>query len=82
MIVKLLGRFPDIMERAAEQYDPSVVAKYVIDVCQIFNRYYNTTRILDGEKQEIEEKLLLVAATRTVIGKCLHLLGLRSMETI
>ncbi|BCJ87140.1 arginine--tRNA ligase [Effusibacillus dendaii] len=82
LIVKLLGRFPDIMERAAEQYDPSVVAKYVIDVCQIFNRYYNTTRILDGEKQEIEEKLLLVAATRTVIGKCLHLLGLRSMETI
>lgn len=81
-LVKLLGRFPNAMERATEQYDPSVVAKYVIDVCQLFNRYYNTTRILEGDQAEITQKLTLVAATRTVIGKCLHLLGLRSMETI
>ncbi|MFC4766934.1 arginine--tRNA ligase [Effusibacillus consociatus] len=81
-LVKLLGRFPNVMERATEQYDPSVVAKFVIDVCQIFNRYYNTTRILDGERDGIIQKLTLVSATRTVIGKCLHLLGLRSMETI
>lgn len=79
---KLLGRFPNVMERAAEQYDPSTVAKYVIDVCQLFNRYYNTTRILDGESSEVGQKLTLVAASRTVIGKSLRLLGLRSMETI
>lgn len=82
LLVKLLGRFPNVMDRAKEQYDPSVVAKYVIDVCQIFNRYYNTTRILEGERDEIVEKLALVYATRTVIGKCLRLLGLRPMETI
>jgi arginyl-tRNA synthetase len=79
---KLLGRFPNVMERAAEQYDPSTVAKYVIDVCQLFNRYYNTTRILDGESSEIGQKLALVSAARAVIGKSLRLLGLRSMETI
>lgn len=81
-LVKLLGQFPNIMGRAVEQYDPSAVAKYVIDVCQLFNRYYNTTRILDGEPNEIKQKLFLVSATRTLIGKCLRLLGLRSMETI
>ncbi|GAX88725.1 arginine--tRNA ligase [Effusibacillus lacus] len=81
-LVKLLGRFPNVLDRAREQYDPSVVAKYVIDVCQIFNRYYNTTRILEGERNEIVQKLTLASAARTVIGKCLHLLGLRSMETI
>lgn len=81
-LVKLLGRFPNAMDRATEQYDPSVVAKYVINVCQLFNRYYNATRILEGTREEIEQKLSLVAASRQVIRKCLHLLGLRAMETI
>jgi arginyl-tRNA synthetase len=81
-LVKLLGRFPNAMDRATEQYDPSVVAKYVIDVCQNFNRYYNATRILEGTREEIEQKLSLVAAVRQVVAKCLDLLGLRAMETI
>ncbi|GIM45460.1 arginine--tRNA ligase [Collibacillus ludicampi] len=81
-LVKWLGRFENVLDRASEQYDPSLVAKYVIDICQLFNRYYNTTRILEGEAEEIAQKLTLVACTRTVIGKCLHLLGLKSLEMI
>jgi arginyl-tRNA synthetase len=81
-LVKWLGRFENVLDRASEQYDPSLVAKYVIDICQLFNRYYNTTRILEGEGEEIAQKLTLVACTRTVIGKCLHLLGLKSLEMI
>lgn len=79
---KMLGRLGQTLDRAAEQFDPSVVAKYVIDVCQLFNRYYNTTRILEGEETAIRQKLGLVAATRTVIGKCLRLLGLQPLEMI
>jgi arginyl-tRNA synthetase len=81
-LVKGLGRFENVLDRASEQYDPSLVAKYVIDICQLFNRYYNTTRILEGEAEEIAQKLTLVACTRMVIGKCLRLLGLKSLEMI
>jgi arginyl-tRNA synthetase len=81
-LIKGLGRFASVLERAVEQYDPSLVAKYVIDICQLFNRYYNTVRILEGEAAEIQQKLTLVACTRTVVGKCLHLLGLQSLEMI
>ncbi|MDB5085346.1 MAG: arginine--tRNA ligase [Bacilli bacterium] len=81
-LVKLLGRLPNALDRAKENYDPSVVAKHVIDVCQQFNRYYNSTRIVDGTPEEMQQKLALVAAARIVIRRCLTLLGLRALESI
>ncbi|MGZ7246585.1 DALR anticodon-binding domain-containing protein, partial [Streptococcus pyogenes] len=46
-IIKLLQEFPNMVERAADKYDPSIIAKYAINLAQAFNKYYAHTRILD-----------------------------------
>ena len=78
-IIKLLQDFPSIIQRAAEKYDPSVVAKYAINLAQTFNKYYAHTRILD-ENPERESRLALAYATGIVLKEALRLLGVDAPE--
>lgn len=78
-IIKLLQDFPSIIQRAAEKYDPSVVAKYAINLAQSFNKYYAHTRILD-ENPERDSRLALAYATGVVLKEALRLLGVDAPE--
>ena len=78
-IIKLLQDFPSIIQRAAEKYDPSVVAKYAINLAQSFNKYYAHTRILD-ENPERDSRLALAYATGIVLKEALRLLGVDAPE--
>ncbi len=78
-IIKLLQDFPSVIQRAAEKYDPSVVAKYAINLAQSFNKYYAHTRILD-ENPERDSRLALAYATGIVLKEALRLLGVDAPE--
>ena len=78
-IIKLLQDFPSIIQRAAEKYDPSIVAKYAINLAQSFNKYYAHTRILD-ENPERDSRLALANATGIVLKEALRLLGVDAPE--
>ena len=41
----LLGDFFDIISRAKKEYDPSIIAKYLIDLAQDFNKFYANHRV-------------------------------------
>ena len=73
-IIKLLQDFSRIVKRAAENYDPSLIAKYAINLAQAFNKYYAHTRILD-ESPERESRLALSYSTAVVLKEALRLLG-------
>ena len=78
-IIKLLQDFPSIIQRAADKYDPSIVAKYAINLAQTFNKYYAHTRILD-ENPERDSRLALAYATGIVLKEALRLLGVDAPE--
>ena len=78
-IIKLLQDFPSIIQRAADKYDPSIVAKYAINLAQSFNKYYAHTRILD-ENPERDSRLALAYATGIVLKEALRLLGVDAPE--
>ena len=67
------------MKRAAENYDPSLIAKYAINLAQAFNKYYAHTRILD-ERPERESRLALSYSTAVVLKEALRLLGVDAPE--
>ena len=73
-IIKLLQDFSRVVKRAAENYDPSLIAKYAINLAQAFNKYYAHTRILD-ESPERESRLALSYSTAVVLKEALRLLG-------
>lgn len=78
-IIKLLQDFSRIVKRAAENYDPSLIAKYAISLAQAFNKYYAHTRILD-ESPELESRLALSYSTAVVLKEALRLLGVQAPE--
>ncbi|MGM9924707.1 MAG: arginine--tRNA ligase [Bacillus sp. (in: firmicutes)] len=74
-VVKLLQAFPATVEKAFRQLEPSVIAKYVIDLAQAFNKYYGHTHIL-VEDNELQARLALVKAVQIVLKEGLRLLGI------
>ncbi|HEO8418529.1 arginine--tRNA ligase [Niallia sp. FSL W8-0635] len=80
-IVKILMDFPISVEKAIEHYDPSEIAKYVIDLAKAFNKYYANVQILE-ENDEKEARLSLVYAVTLVLKEGLRLLGISAPEAM
>lgn len=78
-IIKHIQNFSNIVERAGEKFDPSLVAKYAINLAQAFNKYYAHTRILD-ESPERDSRLALAYTTGLVLKEALRLLGVDAPE--
>ena len=78
-IIKLLQDFGRVVKRAANNYEPSLIAKYAISLAQAFNKYYAHTRILD-ESPERDSRLALSYSTAVVLKEALRLLGVEAPE--
>ena len=78
-VVKTLNNFPNKVKEASVKYEPSVIAKYVIELAQKFNRYYSKHKIL-AEDEKQPARLALVYATSVVIKESLRLLGVQSPD--
>lgn len=78
-IIKHVQNFSTVVERAGDKFDPSLIAKYAINLAQAFNKYYAHTRILD-ESPERDSRLALAYATGVVLKEALRLLGVKAPE--
>jgi arginyl-tRNA synthetase len=78
-VVKLLNIFPDKIQEAYRKYEPSVIAKYVIDLAQKFNKYYSKHKILTDDAGR-DARLSLVYSVSTVIKEGLRLLGIEAPD--
>lgn len=77
-VVRELDRFSDVVAAAEVAREPSVVARYLLDLCRAFNGFYHSQRIVGSDL--MPERLALLDATRTVIGNGLSLLGICAPE--
>ena len=71
--------FPEAIKRAMEEYDPSQIAKYIIELSRAFNKYYGSVRILDDEDYK-QARLSIVYAVKMVLKEGLRLLGIGAPE--
>lgn len=81
-LVGKLTEFPQIVGRALAEYEPSIISRYLLAVCASFNQFYHNCRILNAEGSARNFRIRLAAATHTVIGNGLDLLGIRRTEEI
>jgi arginyl-tRNA synthetase len=77
-LVRQLSQAQEVLERAVDEMDPSLMARFVLDVCHAFNRFYHDEPILAAPEGVREARLALTDATRAVIAKALYLLGLEA----
>lgn len=76
-IIKLIQDFPNTIVKTADNFEPSLIARFAIHLAQSFNKYYAHTRILD-DSPERDSRLALSYATATVLKEALALLGVEA----
>ncbi len=77
-LIKKIFLFPEIVEKAGQSLNPSLIANYSHELAQLFNEFYHSCRVI-GEKSE-EFRLKLVDAFRICIKNALYLLGIKVLE--
>ncbi len=81
-LLKEINRFPSVIKDAAEKYEPSVVARFAVDVAQAFNKFYNSTRINVDDKELKNARVMLTYLTKNTISESLNLLGIEAPEAM
>ena len=80
-VIMELEKYPSILEEAAREMNPSVIANYVFKVAQVFNTFFTELRVLNAEIEEKKELILqLSMMTVNVIKSAMGLLGIRVPE--
>ena len=80
-LIKLLADFPKVAQQAAKDLKPNYICNYSYELSTSFNNFYEKHRVLNAEINELKSfRLNLVVATRIVLGKCLELMGIQSVE--
>lgn len=79
-VLRLITRFPEVVEEAATRYSPHVLCTFLFDLAQAFNLFYQKYRILKAEDAERDLRLDLTAKTGDVLKQGLNLLGITSPE--
>ena len=79
-VVKCLERFPKQIKRAADDFEPSVVATFLIELCTVANRFYNAHQVVSDDQDLTSARVALVFAIKTVLASGLSLLGMKAPE--
>ncbi len=75
-VVKTLAAFPEAVCDAAEKYEPSIIARYAVDLAQKFNKFYFDCKILTAEPAAKGFRLQLTKAVLQTLTNALSLLGI------
>lgn len=81
-LLKEINRFPDVVKDAADKYEPSIVARFAVDVAQAFNKFYNSTRINVDDAALKNARVMLTYLTKNTISEALNLLGIEAPEAM
>ena len=82
-LIKLLAQFPEKVLIAEREYEPSVICRYLLDLCSAFNRFYHDCSILKAESDGIRNsRLMLCEAVKYAVGNGLWLIGLEKTNKV
>ncbi len=77
-VVKALAEFPDTVKEAAAKYEPSIIARYAVDLAQKYNKFYFDCKILTAEDGVKQLRLAITKAALQTLENALALLGIRA----
>ena len=82
-LIELISRFPDIVQQAANEYRPLVMAAYAYDLANTFHSFYHAVPVLQTDNVKTRAaRLRLVAAARQTIANALRLLDIEAPEVM
>ena len=76
-LIKLLAKFPFIIEEAYNNFKPHLIANYLFDISSKFNKFHRDCNVIFEKNVELKiARIKLVDATRIVLNNGLNLLGI------
>ncbi len=79
-LIKILNGYENAVLNAAEKYEPSVIARYLIALATAFNKFYHECPILQVSEQTKQARLQLVNLVQLVLKDACSLLGIDCPE--
>jgi arginyl-tRNA synthetase len=73
-LARKLSEYPEVIEKATKELMPHHIATYLYELAQVFNRFYEKSRVIGDERQNI--RLKLVSSYADVLKNGLGLLGI------
>ncbi|MFB6107980.1 MAG: arginine--tRNA ligase [Haloplanus sp.] len=73
-----IARFPALVEEAAADLEPHVVATYTREFAETFNAFYRECPVLDAPEERRDARVALVFAARHTVANALGVLGVEA----
>jgi arginyl-tRNA synthetase len=82
-LIERMSKFPDVVQQAANEYRPLVMAQYAYDLANAFHSFYHAVPVMQTEDEKVRNaRLQLVAAAKQVIANSLRLLDIQSPDVM
>lgn len=79
-LIKILNGYETAIFNAAEKYEPSIIARYVISLAVAFNKFYHECPILQAEEETKKARLFITNLVQLVLKDACGLLGMECPE--
>ncbi|MFB6311822.1 MAG: arginine--tRNA ligase [Salinirussus sp.] len=81
-LLRTIARFPAVVEAAAEDLEPHLVATYTREIAETFNTFYRECPVLDAPSEIRAARLALVVAARNAVANALDVLGIEAPDSM
>jgi arginyl-tRNA synthetase len=82
-LLKMLSKFPEVVEESADIYSPNLICNFLLELCQEFNLFYEKIPVLKAKTKDLKiARLALIEGISQVIKNGLNLLGIEVLEKI
>ena len=79
-LIRKLLNFPELIEMAAITLEPHHLAYYAQELATTFHAFYKDCRVVTDDEALTKARLKLVMASKTVLAKTLHLMGMNAPD--
>ncbi len=79
-IILALNNYSSFVAKAMEQNEPSILCKYTLDICKMFNKFYNQEKVITENKDATNAKLYLLVNIKKILTRLFHLICIDTIE--
>ena len=77
ILIRIIGRYPQLLQEAAKQYAPSIMANYAFDLAKEYNQFYQSVRIFgEPDSEKMAFRIALSEQVARTIRMAMGVLGI------
>src|SRR3989344_149504 len=77
-LLLLISKYSQVIEKTINSFKPNILARYLLDLSQLFNEYYHKFKIIQDDKELEKSRIAIVYSIIIVLSDGLSMLGINS----